>query len=151
MPEDFSKKTVREVKQAIDHAHQEMLQPQYGYPGMKAGIMMETAVLDYISVMRRLGISVTVIRSRFIEAINSHFEDFLPQIGQHILMMKSKALPYTFYKQTGEGLFTAYTITEISTFGTASFEKGEENVGNIGITDYFITDEYIDFCLKKLW
>lgn len=151
MPEDFSKKTVREVKQAIDHAHQEMVQPQYGYPAMKAGIMMETAIFDYITIMKRLGINITALRTRFIDALNSHFEDFLPQIGQHILMMKSKALPYTFYKQTREGLFTAFTITEISTFGTSSFEKGEEKVGNIGITEYFLADEYIDFCLKQLW
>ena len=65
--------------------------------------------------------------------------------------MKDKALPYTFYKQSGESLFTAYTISDISAFGTATFEKGEESSGNIGIEEYFITDEYIDFCLKKLW
>ena len=48
-------------------------------------------------------------------------------------------------------LFTAYTISDISAFGTATFEKGEECSGSIGLEEYFITDEYIDFCLKKLW
>ena len=150
-PSDFSKKTIRQIKQAVDDAHVELQQPQYGYPGMKSNVMLDSAIFDCMAIMQRLGISKDDIRARFIDAVNRHFEVFLPQIGEHILMMKDKALPYTFYKQSGESLFTAYTISDISAFGTATFEKGEESSGNIGIEEYFITDEYIDFCLKKLW
>ena len=150
-PSDFSKKTIRQIKQAVDDAHVELQQPQYGYPGMKSNVMLDSAIFDCMAIMQRLGISKDDIRVRFIDAVNRHFEVFLPQIGEHILMMKEKALPYTFYKQTGESLFTAYTISDIGTFGTATFEKGEECSGSIGLEEYFITDEYIDFCLKKLW
>ena len=150
-PNDFNKKTIREIKQAIDGAHEELQQPMKGYPGVKSNVMLEIAVFDCMAIMQRLGISKDDIRARFIDAVNRHFEVFLPQIGEHILMMKEKALPYTFYKQTGESLFTAYTISDIDTFGTATFEKGEECSGSIGLEEYFITDEYIDFCLKKLW
>lgn len=150
-PDDFSNKTIREIKQAINDAHQDMIQPQYGYPGMKNEVMLESAIFDFIAIMRRLGITNEIIRSRFIGTINKHFDDFLPQLGEHILMMKEKGLPYTFYKQTGEYQFTAYTITDISNFGTATFEKGE--VSNYPARDdsNFIADEYLDFCMKKFW
>lgn len=150
-PDDFSNKTIREIKQAINDAHQDMVQPQYAYPGKKMGVMLDSAVFDFIVIMRRLGISNDIIRSRFIGAINNHFEDFLPQVGEHILMMKDKALPYTFYKQTGENQFSAYTITDISTFGTATFEKGEISDHPAKDDGNFIIDEYMDFCMKKLW